>query len=31
MKLFGSTKKLVDKTKYGENVSSHEVIEAVLN
>ena len=30
MKLFGSTKKLKDKTKNGENVSSLEVVEAVL-
>ena len=30
MKLFGSTKKLIDKTKHGENVSSIEVFEVVL-
>ena len=30
MKLFGSTKKLIDKTKNGENVPSPEVVEAVL-
>ena len=30
MKLFGSTKKLINKTKNGENVPSHEVIEVVL-
>ena len=29
-KLFGSTKKLIDKTKNGENVPSLEVVEAVL-
>ena len=27
MKLFGSTKKLIDKTRNGENVSSFEVVE----
>ena len=30
MNLFGSTKKLRDKTKNGENVSSLEVVEVVL-
>ena len=30
MKLFGSTKKLIDKTKTGENEPSLEVIEVVL-
>ena len=30
MKLFGNTKKLIDKTKNGENVSSVEVVEVVL-
>ena len=30
MKLFGSTKKLVDETKNGENVSNLEVFEVVL-
>ena len=30
MKLFGSTKKLIDKTKNGEKVPSLEVVEAVL-
>ena len=30
MKLFGSTKKLIDKTKNGENVPSLEVVEVVL-
>ena len=30
MKLFGSTKKLIDKTKNGENVPSPEVVQAVL-
>ena len=30
MKLFGSTKKLIDKTKSGENVPSLEVFEVVL-
>ena len=30
MKLFGSTKKLIDKTKNGENVLSLEVVEVVL-
>ena len=30
MKLFGSTKELIGKTKNGENVPSHEVVEAVL-
>ena len=30
MKLFGSTKKLVDKTKNGEKVPSLEVVEVVL-
>ena len=30
MKLFGSTKKLIDKTKYRENVPSLEVVEVVL-
>ena len=30
MKLFGSTKKLIAKTKYGENVQSLEVVEVVL-
>ena len=29
-KLFGSTKKLIDKTKNGKNVPSLEVIEVVL-
>ena len=30
MKLFGSTKKLIDKTKNGENVPSLEVVQVVL-
>ena len=30
MKLFGSTKKLIDKTKNGEKVPSLEVLEVVL-
>ena len=30
MKLFGSTKKLIDKTKNGENVPNLEVVEVVL-
>ena len=30
MKLFGSTKKLIDKTKNGEKVLSLEVVEVVL-
>ena len=30
MKLFGSTKKLIYKTKSGENVPSREVVEVVL-
>ena len=30
MKLFGSTKKLIEKTKNGENVPSLEVVEVVL-
>ena len=30
MKLFGSTKKLIDETKSGEKVPSLEVVEAVL-
>ena len=30
MKLFGSTKKLIDKTRNGENVPSYEVVEVVL-
>ena len=30
MKLFGSTKKLIDKTKNGENVSSVEVVKVSL-
>ena len=30
MNLFGSTKKLIDKTKNGENVPSLEVVEVVL-
>ena len=30
MKLFGSTKKLIDKTKKGQKVSSLEVVEVVL-
>ena len=30
MKLFGSTKKLIDKTKNGENLPSLEVVEVVL-
>ena len=30
MKLFGSTKKIIDKTKNGEKVSSLEVVEVVL-
>ena len=30
MKLFGSTKNLIDKTKNRENVPSHEVVEIVL-
>ena len=30
MKLFGNTKKLIDKTKNGENVASVEVVEVVL-
>ena len=29
MKLFGSTEKLIDKTKNGENVPSLEVVEVV--
>ena len=29
-KLFGSTKKLIDKTKNGENVSSLEIVEVAL-
>ena len=29
MKLVGSTKKLIDKTKNGEKVPSHEVVEVV--
>ena len=31
MKLFGSTKKLIDKTKYGEKVPSLEVFRVVLD
>ena len=30
MKLFGSIKKLIDKTKTGEKISSLEVVEVVL-
>ena len=30
MKLFGNTKKLIDKTKNGENMASVEVVEVVL-
>ena len=30
MKLFGSTQKLIEKTKSGENVLSVEVVEVVL-
>ena len=30
MKLFGSTKKLIDRTKNGENVPNLEVVEVVL-
>ena len=30
MKLFGSTKKIIDKTKNWENVQSPEVVEVVL-
>ena len=30
MKLFGSTKKLIDKTKNGENAPSLEVVDKVL-
>ena len=30
MKLYDSTKKLIDKTKNGENVPSFEVVEVVL-
>ena len=30
MKLFGSTKKLIDKTKNGEKVPSREVVQVVL-
>ena len=30
MKLFGSTKKIIDKTKNGENVPSLEVVEVAL-
>ena len=30
MKLIGSTKKLIDKTKNGENISNLEVVEVVL-
>ena len=30
MKLFGSTKELIDKTKTGEKISSLEVVEVVL-
>ena len=30
MKLFGSTKKLIDKTKNGENIPSLEVAEVLL-
>ena len=30
MKLFGSTKKLTEKTKYGENAPILEVVEVVL-
>ena len=30
IKLFGSTKKLTEKTKYGENVPCLEVVEVVL-
>ena len=30
MKLFGSTKKIIDKTKNGENVPSLDVVEVVL-
>ena len=30
MKLFGSTRKLIDKTKNGESVPSLEIVEVVL-
>ena len=30
MKLFGSRKKLIDKTKNGENVTNLEMVEVVL-
>ena len=30
MKLFGTTKELIDKTKYGENMPPLEVVEVVL-
>ena len=30
MKLFGNTKKLIDKTKNGENVASVDLVEVVL-
>ena len=30
IKLFGSTKQLIDKTKNGENVPSFEVVQVVL-
>ena len=30
MKLFSNTKKIIDKTKNGENVPSFEVVEVVL-
>ena len=30
MKIFGSTKKLIDKTKNGESVPSLEIVEVVL-
>ena len=30
MKLFGSTKKLIDKTKNGENIPSLQVVEVAL-
>ena len=30
MKLFGSTKKSIDKTKTGENLSSLEIVEVLL-
>ena len=30
MKLFGSTKKLIDKTRHGEKVPSFELVEVTL-